>query len=310
MVDIYEVAQKIYLIDNQLHSMPKWGSVYLLDEEEKALIDPGPTASVGPVLDGIKKVGVRPQDIAYIIVTHIHLDHAGGVGVLLKNMPQAQVVVHYRGAKHLINPERLVNSAIETQGKETIANLGEVLPIEEHRVQSVHGGETIRLGEKQVLKFIDAPGHAPHELCIYETRNGGLFVGDAVGIYVGENEILLPVHPPPQFDLELCLDTLEKLARLAPTRLYYTHFGVSNKAQDNLQLARETLQIWNDIIAKATKENALDDAGRRLVAQICAELEPIKEVESLRSVYEHLTREHLPLCAAGHIKHYQETNEA
>jgi len=113
MVDIDEVAEKIYLIDDQLYSIPKFGSVYLLNEEKKALIDCGPTTSVNTVLAGVKKVGVKPEDITYIIVTHIHLDHAGGAGVLLRNMPQAQVVVHYKGAQHLINPVNLVNSATE-----------------------------------------------------------------------------------------------------------------------------------------------------------------------------------------------------
>ena len=306
MVDINEVAENIYLIDNQLYSIPKFGSTYFLNEEKKTLVDRGPTTSANVVLEGIRKVGFRPEDIAYIIVTHIHLDHAGGAGVLLKDMPQARVVVHYKGAQHLVNPVRLVNSAIEAQGKEVTAKYGEVLPIEGHRVQAVHEGETIRLGGKQVLKFMDTPGHASHELCIYETRNGGLFVGDAVGIYMVENGILLSIHPPPHFNLELCLNTLERLAKLAPTRLYYAHFGVSNEAQENLQLAREKLQVWDDIISEAIRENAFDDASRRLVAQAGAELEPIKGVESLKPLYEYLTKIHIPLCAAGHIKYYQE----
>jgi len=310
MVDIDEVAEKIYLIDDHLYSIPKFGSVYLLNEERKALIDCGPTTSVNTVLAGVKKVGVQPEDIAYIIVTHIHLDHAGGAGVLLRNMPQAQVVVHYKGAQHLINPVSLVNSATEAQGKEVIAKLGEVLPIEEHRLQAIHEGDTIRLGKEQILKFIDAPGHASHELCIYETRNGGLFVGDAIGLSLVENEMLLPFHPPPNFDLELYLNTLERLTKLAPTMLYYAHFGVSSKVQEDFQLARDKLQIWDDIIAKAIKENAFGDAARRLMGQVGAELEPIRGVESLKSLYEFLTQVYLPLCAAGHIKYYQEAHKA
>ena len=93
MVGINEVAENIYLIDNHLFSLPKWGSVYLLNEENKALIETGPATSVSAVLDGIKKIGVIPEDIAYIIVTHIHLDHAGGAGVILNDMTNAQVVV-------------------------------------------------------------------------------------------------------------------------------------------------------------------------------------------------------------------------
>ncbi len=309
MVDINKVAENIYLIDEQLYSIPKWGSAYLLIEEKKALIDTGPVTSATVVLDGIKNAGVRPEDIGYIIVTHIHLDHAGGVGVLLKDMPQAQVLVHHKGARHLIDTVRLVNSSKEVQGEEVIAEQGEVLPVDRHRVQEIHDGDTIRLGKEQLLKFIDAPGHAPHELCISETRNGGLFVGDALGVYLIENEILLPFHPPPDFDLEVCLNTLERLAELAPTVLYYAHFGVSNKVQTNIRLAREKLQVWDDIVTQAIKEDAFDDATRRLIAQACAELEPMKGIESLKSLYEYMIKSHIPLCAAGHIKYYQEARK-
>lgn len=305
MVDIDEVAEKIYLIDDQLYSIPKFGSVYLLDEEKKALIDCGPTTSANTVLDGIKRVGVRPEDIAYIIVTHIHLDHAGGAGVLFKDMPQAQVVVHHKGAKYLVNPAKLIDSATEVYGEEPTIRHGEVMPIESRRVLAIHDGDTIRLGKEQILKFIDAPGHAPHELCIHETRNGGLFVGDAIGLSLVENEILLPFHPLPNFDLELYLNTLERLTKLAPIMLYYAHFGVSSKVQEDFRLARDKLQIWDDIIAKAIKENAIDDAARRLMVQVGAELEPIKGEGSLKSLYEFLIQVYMPLCVAGHIKYYQ-----
>ena len=177
MVDVSRVAEDIYMIDEVLYSIPKMGSVYLIDEGKKVLIDAGPTTSAHIILDGIKEAGVRPEDIDYLIVTHIHLDHAGGAGFLLKYMPKARVIVHPRGAKHLVNPEKLVRSVIEHQGEEAMARDGEVVPIEEHRVQSAYGGDVIELSDKQALTFIYAPGHVPHEICLYESRNGGLFVG-------------------------------------------------------------------------------------------------------------------------------------
>jgi len=121
-----------------------------------------------------------------LIVTHIHPDHAGGAGVLLRDMPQAKVVVHPRGARHMVNPAKLINSVIEAQGKEGMERCGEILPIEQERVQPVNDGDTIRLSDRQLLRFIDAPGHAPHELCIYESRNQGLFTGDAVAVFLAE----------------------------------------------------------------------------------------------------------------------------
>lgn len=122
------------MIDNRLFSIPGWGSVYVINEEKKALIECRSTTSVRVVLDGIREIGINPEDISYIIVTHIHLDHTGGVGVLARHMPQAQVAVHHKGARHLIDPNRLIAGTVEAQGNEVMATYGEVLPLEVHRV--------------------------------------------------------------------------------------------------------------------------------------------------------------------------------
>jgi len=305
MVDINEIAENIYMIDGQLYSIPKWGSVYLINEEKKALIDTGPSTSANTILDGIKKVGVRPEDIDYLMVTHIHLDHAGGAGVLAKDMPRAQVVVHHRGSRHLVNPAKLVSSVIAAQGEEAMMRYGEVVPIEMHRVKPVYGGEVLRLSGRQLLQFIDAPGHAPHELCIYESRNNGVFTGDAAGIYVA-NEVSLPVSPPPNFDAELYIDTLERLMKLKATMIYVAHFGVSNKAQESLQLVIDKLQLWDDMVTEAVKEDRFDGVEERMVTQICAELEPVRKMGYL---YEYLTGNFVPLNIAGYMKYYREKHE-
>jgi glyoxylase-like metal-dependent hydrolase (beta-lactamase superfamily II) len=307
MVDIKEVAENIYLIDNRLYGIPKWGSVYLIDEAEKALIDAGPATSVSTVLEGIKKIGVRPEDINYLIVTHIHLDHAGGAGVLLRDMPQAQVVVHHKGARHLVDPTRLVDSVTEAQGEKAMRLFGEVVPIAAERVRSVRGDEIIRLGEKQVLRFIDAPGHAWHELCVYESRNSGLFGGDAIGISVVENEVLLPVTPQPSFDLELYLDTLERLMALKASVIYFAHFGVSDKVQESLQSARDKLQAWDKIVAEAIAEKGFGRAAEEFKAQLYLELEPVRKRKSL---YKYLTDGIIAMNVAGYIQYYQQKLEA
>lgn len=308
MVDINEVAENIYMVDDQLYSIPKLGSTYLLNEEKKALIDSGPATSAIVVLDGIKKVGVRPEDIDYIVVTHIHLDHAGGAGVLIRDMPKAQVVVHYKGSRHLVSPARLVSSVIKVHGKEAMGRDGEVVPIELSRVRPVYEGDVIKLSERQILRFIDAPGHAPHELCIYESRNNGLFVGDSVGMHVaGDDEVLLPVTPPPDFDLELYINTLERLTELNSTAIYFGHFGVSNKVRENLQLAIDKVKAWDDIVVKVMKEEGFDGVEGRMIAQGYTELEPIREMEP---IYKYLTEVIMPLNVAGYMKYYQEKYEA
>ncbi|MFP4642072.1 MAG: MBL fold metallo-hydrolase [Dehalococcoidia bacterium] len=309
MVDVSEVAKNIYMIDDRLYSMPRWGSVYLINEAKKALVESGPATSASVVLEGIRELGVRPEDIAYLIVTHIHLDHAGGAGVLARHMPQAEVIVHRKGAHHLIDPSRLVSGAKEARGDEVMAMHGEVLPIDMNRVRAVSDGDTIDLSSQQTLSFIDTPGHAPHHLCIYETRNDGLFAGDAVAVYIGEYDILLPFHPPPQFDLELCLSTLQRLERLSARKMYYSHFGVSDQVSEHIGRAREKLMVWDDIARKTAREGAFADLRARLISQASAELDPIKGVVSLASLYDYLVKSHIPMCADGHVEYYRKALE-
>jgi len=303
MVDIKEVAENIYLIDDQLYSIPEWGSVYLINEEKKALIDTGPTTSANVVLDGIKKVGVDPEEIDYLIVTHIHLDHAGGAGTLIRDMPRAQVVVHHKGARHLANPAKLVNSVRIAQGEEMMAKLGEVVPVEMERLKPVYGDDVLKLSEQQVLRFIDAPGHASHELCIHESRHNGLFSGDAIGISVAENEVLLPVTPPPSFDLEVYLDTLQRLMTLGVSVLYFAHFGISNQVEENLKLAMDKLRSWDSVVSKAVKEDGLDHAAEKFKAHLHLELEPVRKMASL---YKYLADGIIAMNVAGYMQYYQD----
>ena len=300
MASVDEVAENVYLIDDQLFSIPKLGSVYLLNEEKKALIESGPATSAKAVLDGIKEVGVRPEDVDYVIVTHIHLDHAGGAGVLLKNMPQAKVAVHHKGAKHIANPAKLLASMIEAQGEKGLAIHGEVIPIESHRLLAIHDEDSIRLSDQQVLKFIDAPGHAPHELCIYESRNNGVFTGDAAGQYI--EGVVVPLQAPPNFDLELCINTIRRLKEMKPSIIYSSHFGASNRVQENLQLAIDKLKAWAELVTEAMREDTVDATAERLRAQICAELEPVRKMEA---IYEFLTNSYVLMTVAAFIDYYQ-----
>ncbi|MFC2071940.1 MBL fold metallo-hydrolase [Chloroflexota bacterium] len=306
MVDVKEVAENIYMIDDQLYSIPKFGSVYLINEGGKALVDTGPATSANVVLDGIRELGIGPEDIDYLIVTHIHLDHAGGAGFLIRDMPQAQVVVHHRGAKHLVNPTKLISStmAAQSQVEEGTVKEADVLPIEAERVKPVYDGDIIKLSEQQVLKIIDAPGHAPHELCIHESRNNGMFTGDAAGISAVEHEVLVMGNSPPSFDLDLSIDTLKKLMKLKASRIYYAHFGMSGEAQKHLQLAIDTLQAWDDIITESVRENKFGGVVERLMAQVYAQLAPIRK--KAPSIYEHLVKHDMPMSIDGYLRYYQD----
>jgi glyoxylase-like metal-dependent hydrolase (beta-lactamase superfamily II) len=271
----------------------------LISEEKKVLIDSGPTNSAEYILNGIKVNGIRPEDIDYIILTHVHLDHCGGVGNLLRFMPKARAVVHREGARHLVDPTKLIASTVASQGEEIIMKYGEVVPVEPGRLWVVSDGDTLRLSDGQVLKFVDAPGHAPHELCIHESRNNGIFVGDAVGIIVLEIGVLIP---GPNNNLEASVNTLKKLMGLNAAVIYFSHFGATNKVRWVLQMAIDKLQLWDEIVDKAIADDVFESAGERIVAQTCAELDEVKEMGCL---YDYITNRLVPLSASFHIKYYQ-----
>ncbi len=307
MANVAEVAENIYMIDDLLYSIPKSGSVYFLDEDKKALVDTGPTTSCEVVVEGIKQIRSKPEDVAYLIITHIHLDHGGGAGTLLKSMPKAQVVVHNRAVKHVIKPERLVSSVIEAQGEEAMIRNGEVVPVDEHRVKPAHDGDTITLSDRQLLTLLEAPGHAPHELCIHESRNNGIFVGDAVAHHVAGTDISVPVTPPPSFDLELYIDSLNKLMKLNASRLYFAHFGVSDKVEERIKLAINELKIRDEIIAKADRENSIDRAVEMVVEHARAVSQPIRE--EMKAVYDYWAEVDIPMSARGHVRYYRKKEQ-
>lgn len=307
MANVAEVAENIYMIDDQLYSIPKSGSVYFLDEDKKALVDTGPTTSSEVVIEGIKQIGNKPEEVAYLIITHIHLDHGGGAGTLLKSMPKAQVVVHNRAVKHVINPERLVSSVIEAQGEEAMIRNGEVVPVDEYRVKPAHDGDTITLSDRQLLTLLETPGHAPHELCIHESRNNGIFVGDAVAHHVAGTDISVPVTPPPSFDLELYIDSLNKLMKLNASKLYFAHFGVSNKVEEKIKLAINELKIRDEIIAKADRENSIDRAVEMVVEHARAVLQPIRK--EMKAVYAYWAEIDIPMSAREHVRYYRKRQQ-
>jgi glyoxylase-like metal-dependent hydrolase (beta-lactamase superfamily II) len=205
----------------------------------------------------------------------------------------------------MVDPSRLIAGAISARGGDVSAMHGEVLPVDNDRVLPVGEGDSLTLGHSQTLVFLDTPGHAPHELCIHETRNGGVFTGDSLAMYIPDYDILLPYHPPTQFDLELCLETLGRLESLSPDRIYYSHFGVSENVRENIARARKMLLEWDDIIREAINNDALSEVKPKLVNRTVMELEPIKNIPDMALLYSYLTEKSFPMSAEGHIAYYK-----
>jgi len=305
VVDINEVAAGVYNIDNRVCGIRGLGSVYLLDGPRKAIVDSGPASSAPAVLAGIRQAGIDPADINYIVITHVHLDHAGGAATLLTDMPQAKVVVHRRGARHMVNMEKLVAGTIAAQGAEILGRYGECLPVPPERIISVDEGNAIELGDGQVLEFMDTPGHAPHELCIRETKNGGVFTGDALGLLLGGRRTLLACHPPPSFVPELVLATVDRLRNMKPAYLYFAHFGASADSEAVLgHIARQIRKLVD--AAMEYRPGDYEAMTERLMAMMRDDLEPIRDMgEIYRFSRDYLVKSGV----AGFVDYFKKTEQ-
>lgn len=252
------MAEGVYLVDAWQFGRRGIGGVYLLAGTEAALVEAGTSLAVPRILAALGELGIPREAVRWIFVTHVHLDHAGGAGALVRELPRAQVVVHRRGAKHLADPSRLVASVRQAVG-DRFPLYGEVIPIPEGRLQVAEDGERFPVGG-QIIRVVDAPGHAPHHLCFLEEIKGLLFTGDAAGLFLGGR--LLPATVPPSFDLELSLSTLERLSSLDPKALCYTHFGLRPGAEGLSEYA-ELLPRWLELV-RSVWEEAGEDEGAAL----------------------------------------------
>jgi glyoxylase-like metal-dependent hydrolase (beta-lactamase superfamily II) len=260
------LAPGVVQIDTKLGG---WGEVtagYLIEGPEPCLVETGSQTSVGTTLAALQELGVGPGDLANVVVTHIHLDHAGGVGDVAAAFPRAKVYVHEKGARHLADPTRLVDSAARVYGDLLDGLYGRLTPTPADRIVVLADGDQITIGPGRVLTSVDSPGHAKHHLALHDSVTGLLFVGDAVGIRLPGAGILRPATPPPDFDLDLALNSLGRFADRRPTGIALAHFGLT--PGDPLELLDEAagiLRRWGEVAEAAFQDGrdiaaALDEA--------------------------------------------------
>jgi len=298
-----KVAENIYLIDARVFGISNFTSAYLIAGEELALIETGPTKSAPFIIEGIRGVGFDPADISYIIVTHIHLDHGGGAGTLVKEMPEAKVVVHEKGAKHMIDPSKLVNSSKRVFGDLIDEWYGEVLPVEQDRIIPVKGGEIIDLGKGQRLRMIDSPGHSNHHICIYSEKEKGLFTGDAVGVYLSDSGGLIPTTPPPEFDPDVNVETIKGFLGLDLKLLLFSHFGITEKVNQTLNTSIDWLMKWKDSVSgMMSKGLSLEGITEKFRADTRETLGSDRGNEIL---YQWVIEHHIPMCAMGYLNYFK-----
>lgn len=258
-----------HLADVMMFGQKAFGAIYLIDDERKAIIETGTSWDVERILAAIGAFGLRPRDIDALVASHIHLDHAGGAGFLLDSMPHAKVYVHERGFKHLVDPSRLLASAQAALGPMEVQEFGTMRAIPEARLVAVRDGDTLELG-KHELRFLDSPGHAPHELTILDTRNSCVYTGDAAGLYFPKDEILIPIAPAPSFDLNQNLRTFERLLALEPKALLFSHFGPHTHPKDAIQTQLDLYPAWARIVRDKLREVGEDGVLKILYEMSCS----------------------------------------
>jgi glyoxylase-like metal-dependent hydrolase (beta-lactamase superfamily II) len=228
-----------------------------------ALIDPGPSTTAANLKAALERKGIRMADVRQILLTHIHLDHAGAVGTLVRDNPRIQVLVHERGARHMVAPEKLLSSAARLYGSDMERLWGEFLPVPQDRITVLVGGEIISVGGRD-LEVAYTPGHASHHVSFFDPSSRIAFVGDVAGIRRGPRLCVMPPTPPPDIDLEAWSRSEDRILAWEPDTLFLTHFGPFHGARLHLTDMTERLAFWSRIVRNLLADQALDENQKLL----------------------------------------------
>lgn len=245
------------LIDVLHMGRPESIAVYLLDSGDgPILVDPGPASTLPALRAGLVERGYRIEDLRALLLTHIHLDHAGGCGTLARECPDLEVYVHEKGAPHVADPSKLLSSATRLYGDRMETLWGEVAPVPERQLRVLSGGERLTIGRRH-FDVAYTPGHAWHHVSYFEPASGNAYVGDTAGLKTPGLPGVLPVTPPPEFDLEAWHASIDRILAWNPTRLMLTHFGPSPDPQGHLAQLRTGLAEW----AQFARESLAEPGG-------------------------------------------------
>ncbi|HET9070808.1 MAG TPA: MBL fold metallo-hydrolase [Acidimicrobiales bacterium] len=259
------IAPGVIEIDTLLGGWERVTAGYLIEGPAPVLVETGSQSSVPATLAALEALGVGAADLAGIAVTHIHLDHAGGVGDLARVFPRATIYVHQKGARHLADPSRLVASAATVYGDLLDTLYGRLDPTPQERIHVLEDGEEVVIGPGRALTTVDSPGHAKHHLALHDSESGLLFAGDAVGVRLPDAGVLWPATPPADFDLELACRSIGRFRDRRPAGVALAHYGLLPEPMAMLDEAEDSLRRW-----AATAEAAWRD-GRDIAAALQAD---------------------------------------
>ena len=285
MTKLEEVAEATYQLAMGLSQGQMSHSTYFIVREDSAvLIEPGPAALVPLISEGAERLGI--QRLSHIIPTHIHMDHAGGSGDLAALYPEAKVVLHPRAARHAIDPARLIAATKLSSGDDFADTHGAIRPVPESQIKVAEDGETLDIANRE-LQIVHTPGHAAHQIAILDRKTGGLFCGEALGIPMPDEDSALPSVSTPELDVEAYLATIDKLRRLEPRMLFYSHEEGARAPEPIISRLEENAALLRDLVLAGLRDgDDLEKIRRRVRRALGERLSPGTRVGGLEEMVE------------------------
>ncbi len=279
------------------------GSYLLAGSNELALIDPGPGSTLEALLDGVRAAGFDPQELTHVLVTHVHLDHAGVAGSLARRVPGARIFVHAQGAPHLLDTSKLVASARRIYGERMDQLWGDIEPVPADRLKTLQGGDILNVAGRR-LEVHYTPGHAVHHVVFFDVHSGELFAGDVAGVRLIGNDFVRPPTPPPDLNLEAWSASLDLLKRLRPDVLYIGHYGAVTNIIPHISSLRERLYGWGDFVLRAMNDGkSEEEIIALLIKQANPELERVSR--SFHEVVRYDIATNYPMTVQGYMRYWK-----
>ncbi len=304
---VSDQIDNVYVYDNKMFGFDGWCSSFKIAGNKIALIDTGTPGSIDFVKAAIQEHGFALKDISYIFITHIHFDHCGCAGMLMREMPNATVLTHPRICKHIMDPS-IVNANTKSQAGEKMGiRFGEMVPIPVSQVRGLSDGEVFDLGEGQTLRAIFAPGHNVSHVMVLDEKNNSLFAGDAPGLYFSDVDAFL-MPSPVGCDLKQALDSLDIIEELAPKRFYLGHYGICNNPRELTKRAKLAIQRRIDIGTQTMRNGKPEELLNNIIESLEPEINKLRQAKG-EDLYQYITGELLPMWTRGFKGYYDKLQE-
>ena len=279
------------------------GSYLLAGRDELAIIDPGPGSMVESLLTSIQAVGFDPQEVTHILATHVHLDHMGAAGTLVRQLPRAQVYAHSKGAPHLLDTAKVVASASRIFGERMKLLWGEIESTPQERLSIIEGGDILNIAGRR-LEVHYTPGHAVHHVIFFDAHSGELFAGDVAGVKLQDVDYVRPPTPPPDLDLESWSNSINLVKSLRPDVLYIGHFGAIKNIPEHFDLLREKLNSWGDFVLGAMRDGK-DEA--EITALLIEHTKPelLRAAHNPHAIERYEIATNYPLTVPGYMRYWK-----